>query len=317
MGINILIKLNNEMKGFRLSNGQMGGWHWVAFGAHLVCAIALSVLWSVLESWYIPVTYEYVEWVDEANGTSIQPRMKVLFEFPLLLLSVLFASLTAVSHVLQAIWLQGGLVRWKIEPPSDIGKARDIPNQFRWMEYSVTAVLMICLIDAISGFGSIYAYIWTGALTALTMFLGWLSETLWYHRDDFDSKARSNARSNMLLARTWVIVVAWLSQVAVWVPITVAFFVSVGESDAPAAIKAIAPTLFVFFCLCFGMLHVWPSHADNERYGLTWDARELGYIGLSFGSKVLLNVFIAWGLIVRRRENITVHAHESFSFVEM
>lgn len=245
---------------------------------HACCAVTIGVIWGIEKSWRITVTYEWVEWVDEANGTSIQPRIETIFDFPLLLLSFLFAAITAFSHGVQAMCL-----------------VEEQPNQIRWWEYSMSATVMIWLIAALSGLSSIFSFIWLAALTWITMFLGWVSETMYWQC----SVGKPTSFICWLRGmRIRVIVMAWTAQVSVWIPIIWTFFVSVERSDAPAVIKAINPTLFVFFCFGFGLLHVLP--------GLSWGAREMGYIVLSFASKFLLNAFIVAGLYMRTRENVSV-----------
>lgn len=269
-------------------------WHLAAAFLHLACAVAVGVIWGVEGSWSVPVTYEWVEWVDEADGTSIEPRVEPLFQFPLLSLSVLFAAITALSHIAQAVWVQ----------PST-------PNQIRWWEYSLSATVMIWLIATLSGLSSVFSLIWLAGLTWVTMFLGWISEVMQIEYANAVKEmmkvakegngSTSTAESLMRWLgrkRVSVIVMAWIVQVLAWIPLMWTFFVSVNRSDAPEVIKAINPTLFVFFCVGFGLLHVLPN--------LEWRSREMGYIILSFVSKFTLNAFIVAGLYMRTRENVSV-----------
>lgn len=88
-----------------------------------------------------------------------------------------------------------------------------------------------------------------------------------------------------------------------WIPVMAAFFLGVAGSDAPGAVKAIAPVLFSLFA-CFacvqGYTVLQPKTTAHFRRA------EMGYIILSFVSKTVLSALVYSGVAARSSMGIEV-----------
>jgi len=110
-------------------------------------------------------------------------------------------------------------------------------NLHRWVEYSISAGIMLFVIAALSGLTQIYDFIWLVALTLSTMTAGYATEV-------------TAGRMIFFWAGSIINVLAWG-------PILTAFIASVIQSsDTPAAVVAVAPTLFVLFS-CFALVQLY------------------------------------------------------------
>ena len=106
------------------------------------------------------------------NGPPGQPTgplvIEKLFSYPIGIGVFLFLLLSAYFHFLVAIpW---GFTRYR----SELLAKR---NRFRWVEYSMSATIMIVLIAGTVGITDVAALIAIAALNASMIFFGWLMET--------------------------------------------------------------------------------------------------------------------------------------------
>ncbi|MBB0243055.1 hypothetical protein FNQ90_02750 [Streptomyces alkaliphilus] len=96
------------------------------------------------------------------------PAPEALFDVPIGWAVAVFLGLAALDHLLTATVLRGTYER-------DLRRGI---NRFRWLEYSVSATLMIILISLYSGITGINALIVIAAANAAMIFFGWLQELM-------------------------------------------------------------------------------------------------------------------------------------------
>jgi hypothetical protein len=136
-------------------------WNLVLGGLHLVQAIGIMVLTG---SFAIAVTSSFPE---GPPGTRI-PNSKSMFDVPVGPAVAVFLALAALDHLLTATVLRTTYER----------DLRGGINRFRWLEYSVSATIMIVLLTFYSGTTNINAIVAViGANVAMILF-GWLQEVM-------------------------------------------------------------------------------------------------------------------------------------------
>jgi FtsH-binding integral membrane protein len=151
------------------------------------------------------------------------------------------------------------------------GYERDLArgiNRFRWVEYSVSAtimVLVICFYNGITGISALIAI--AGANVAMILF-GWLQELM-----------NPPERSTTTMRPFWFGSIVGL---APWIAILVNTF---GSESVPGFVYGIIISLFVFF-MSFG-LNQWLQYKQigpwkDYAYG------EKAYLVLSLGAKTAL-----------------------------
>lgn len=226
----------------------------VAGLAHLVQAVAILVLST---DFSLPVSATF------ASGPPGQPvsgdRLEELFSYPLGPAVALFSLLSAFFHLLVASpW---GWPRYQAE----LAARR---NRFRWVEYSLSASLMIVLIAGITGITDVVALLALFAVNAAMILFGWLMETTNEPGEGAD----------------WTpFVFGSLAGAVPWIGIFI-YLVGAG-SDVPNFVYGIFVTIFVAFN-CFAVVQLlqyrarggWADYLRGER----------AYIVLSLVAKSLL-----------------------------
>lgn len=230
----------------------------VAGIAHLVQAVAILALST---DFSLPVSAMF------ATGPPGQApsgdRVEELFSYPLGPAVALFSLLSAFFHLLVASpW---GWPRYQAE----LSAGR---NRFRWVEYSLSASLMIVLIAGITGITDVVALLGLFAVNAAMIWFGWLMET------------RNDAGEGV----DWSpFVFGSIAGAVPWIGIAVYLFGA--GSAVPNFVYGIFATIFVAFN-CFAVVQYlqyrakgrWADYLHGER----------AYIVLSLVAKSLL----AWQL---------------------
>ena len=156
-----------------------------------------------------------------------------------------FLALAAIDHLLTGTALRG---RYEADLTRGI-------NRFRWVEYSVSATIMIVLIGFYNGITSITAVVAIiGANVAMILF-GWLQELM-----------NPPGRERTTMLPFWFGTIAGL---APWVAILIN---TVGADTVPGFVYGIIGSLFVFF-MSFGLnqylqykeIGPWASYAYGEK----------------------------------------------------
>lgn len=233
----------------RLAN--LKRWNLALGGLHAVQAVAVLVLTT---SFAISVTSTFPT---GPPGTAA-PAPQTLFDVAVGPAIAVFLALAAIDHL-----LTGSVLRGRYE--SDLRRGI---NRFRWLEYSVSATIMIVLIGFYNGITDITAVIAIiGANVAMILF-GWLQEVM-----------NPPGREHTTMLPFWFGTVAGA---APWVAIIVN---TTGADQVPGFVYGIFVSLFIFFCsfalnqwLQFREVGPWRSYAYGEKV----------YLVLSLGAKSVL-----------------------------
>lgn len=225
---------------------------------HLISGLAMIVLGN---DFSLPVTAFDAE---GPPGTPIsEGSLEVLFDVPLAPMTAAFAFLSAFFHFLIASPLAADVYR------RELSAGR---NRFRWVEYSLSASLMILLILLLGGANDIAALITAGFVNASMILFGWIMEMV--NRPD---------------RRVW-----WtpfwfgcIAGIAPWVAfVTYLWFnIANGDEGPPTFVYGILVSIFVLFN-CFAVnqwlqyrgIGPWSDYVFGEKV----------YIGLSFVAKTAL-----------------------------
>jgi hypothetical protein len=185
-------------------------------------------------------------------------RLEVLFSYPLGPAVALFSFLSAFFHLL--IVTPWGWRRYR-------GELASCQNRFRWVEYSLSASLMIVLIAGITGISDIAALIALFGVNASMILFGWLMETT--------NQPGPTA--------SWTpFVFGCLAGAVPWV--TIAIYL-IGAAEPPGFVYGIFVSIFVLFN-CFA-INQWLQYRQVGRWA-DYLTGERTYIVLSFVAKSLL-----------------------------
>ena len=226
----------------------------VAGAAHTVQA---TVMIALANNTGLPVTASF------ATGTPGQPAdaasIDELFTYPLGFAVALFSTLSAAFHFLVASpW---GFARYRRE----LAAGR---NRFRWIEYSLSASLMIVLIAGLTGITDIAALLALFGVNAAMILFGWLMETTNHDRP---------ATSWKPFAFGCIVgIVPWLA---------IAIYLVGAGSDVPGFVFGIFVSLFVLFN-CFAVTQ-WLQYRARGRWSDYLHGERI-YIALSLTAKSLL-----------------------------
>ena len=218
---------------------------------HAAQAVAVLVLAS---SFAITVTSTFPQ-----GPPGTEPAApEALFDVRVGVAIALFLALAAIDHLLTATVLRG---RYEADLRRGI-------NRFRWIEYSVSATLMIVLIGFYNGITDVAAVVAIiGANVAMILF-GWLQEAM-----------NPPGREHTTMLPFWFGTVAGA---APWVAIVIN---TAGADEVPGFVYGILVSLFVFFSsfalnqwLQYREVGPWRSYAYGEK----------AYLVLSLGAKSAL-----------------------------
>lgn len=177
-------------------------------------------------------------------GTRV-PQGEGLFDLPIGLAVVVFLSLAAIDHLLTAT-----VARNPYETDLRCGI-----NRFRWVEYSISATLMVILIASYSGITEITAvFAIIGANVSMILF-GWLQE-----------KFNPPGRTETTMMPFWFGTIAGLAPwVAIW-------FNTFTADEVPGFVYGIVIAQFVFFSsfgvnqwLQYRKVGNWTSYVFGEK----------------------------------------------------
>lgn len=225
-----------------------------AAALHAVQAAAMLALSTAVS---LPVTALFATGPPgtEPDGAALD----TLFEVRLGPAVASFLLLSAVFHLILAIG--PGRARYRAELSAH-------RNRFRWVEYSLSASVMVVLIAMITGVSDVAALIAIFAVNASMILFGWLMETI----NEDPSRVRWSP-----------FVMGCLAGIAPWLTITI-YLVGAG-ADVPGFVYGIFVSLFVLFNV-FALVQYlqyrgrgrWADYLRGER----------AYIVLSLVAKSLL-----------------------------
>jgi hypothetical protein len=261
--------------------------------AHLIAAFFVVVDGS---DFSLPLTTSYIAWKqkDIYDGESCrQGNCYLAMEFARLeaVPDISMAGLIVCSHVLSFSWqflvLFDGPVAWFYYDQRLIGR-----NPLRWLEYALSAPLMIVVIAAVLGQGDAAVLALLAISVSALMAFGYLTEM--------------NIRASPPVAH----ISGWILFAFVWGVVTFTFVLGLNRSEEPPPPEVLAvvfPTYVVMlsFFGSFGVVqaaHVCANMKERASQGTVrkYNAVEMWYAILSLSSKVALSVLLY--LLVRTRE---------------
>lgn len=204
---------------------------------------------------------------------------------------IYFYLFTSFTHLVYAwIWKTGYLTSIK-----------EGHNPIRWIEYGISASIMIYVVSIVSGVRDINAILPILGANAVTMYTGYISEEA-IRRGEFDSALHA-------------IILGWVLQISIYVTIFRKFSSLIGDirsiEDPPGTSKYKIPP-WLFFVIIptflyyggFGVVaSLWYSNA-KKTYELTgklpdYQPTEKRYLYLSLFSKLFLGLYLTFGYTQR------------------
>jgi len=235
----------------RLSN--LRKWNIGLTVLHIAQAIAIALMAG---SFAITITSTFPE---GPPGTRIDTPGS-LFDLPIGPAVALFLALAALDHLVTATVMRATY-------------ARDLAggiNRFRWVEYSISATLMLILISSYSGITDVAALLClVGANVGMILF-GWLQETM-------NQPDRTTTTMKPFWFGTLAGVLPW---VAIWVNV-------IGAETVPGFVFGIVVAEQIFF-FSFG-LNQWLQYRKVGKWA-DYLYGEKVYLVLSLAAKS----FLAW-----------------------
>ncbi len=240
----------------KITTDNLRNYNLTAGFLHLAQGIAVLIL---SKAFTLPVSGNYLSF--NATSQSLEPTTKVLFDLSLPILIAIFFFLSASAHFIIA-------TVYNKTYNKNILKGM---NKARWIEYSISASIMMVAISMLVGIYDLFSLIMIFALTGIMNLMGWVMEV---HN-------QTTKKTNWLSY--------WIGCVAGAVPwLAVAFYMWLGAdngSPAPGFVYWIFISIFVFFnCFAINMvlqykkIGPWKDYLYGER----------AYIILSLVAKSLL-----------------------------
>ena len=215
--------------------GSLRRWNIGVGATHLIQALAILALSN---DFAIPVQANVQ---DGPPGTALTID-KVFFDLRFSVAIALFLLLAAADHLLMAAP--------RVESWYRTNLARGI-NPARWVEYSVSASLMIVLIAMLPGITNLYALIGLFAVNAAMILFGWLME--------------QTNRPDRQTTTWWPFIFGCVVGIVPWIAITIALVSSQSEGDGvPGFVYGIFVSLFLLFN-CFA-LNQWLQYRRRGRF---------------------------------------------------
>lgn len=279
--------------------GKRGNFDFVKFnyvlaGLHASAALAVYLLLKdEADPEYLAVDLTDIKLVDNPASPPMFVEEIHTIDAPISVMraTVLFYLVTAFTHLIYAsVWKTGYLK-----------SIEEGHNPLRWVEYSISATVMVYLVSVISGVRDINAIIPIIGANAATMYTGYISEEA-IRRGDFEAARHS-------------IQLGWILQISIYLTLFRKFFSLFGNiraiEDPPGTQKYTIPTWLYFVLIptflyygSFGVVaSLWYSRAKKsfEATGQLPDFQptEKQYLYLSLFSKLFLGLYIAYGYTQR------------------
>ena len=207
----------------------------------------------------------------------------------MVIMLILFTSVTSCVHIF------GYAMSSSIYQESvDVGK-----NWKRWIEYSITATIMMIVIAISSGVGSLDSLLLITSVTFCCMICGWLSE----------ETARSHKKvSQVSTVIGWILLLTALSVILR----QFTSIISHNTEGPPWWVTCIVVFMFLLYS-SFGIIHFihmrkqWNSSKNDIHFNRRI---ENAYTVTSMVTKILLVVFLSSGLFARSISDDTYHEEE-------
>jgi hypothetical protein len=209
-------------------------------------------------------------------GTKDDPKIDVYMNTLKIIIIMIFI-ITAAFH----------LFYWKSSAYTN--EINNGYNRFRWLEYSITATLMIFILAIISGVKEYYAVFELCTISIALMMLGYFLE----QTDKFQVKLVSLLLGWFLLTVTFVVLFTSLIK-------NVEDAEDVGK-DIPGWVKFVLLPMLLWW-MTFGIVSIFQT-LNYNKLNYTFLTYEKWYILLSFLSKLFMGYYISFGLTRKKSEN--------------
>lgn len=260
---------NNNNKDIQTLNeipSHLQYWNLAAALFQFAQAAALFYLSSQADTkWYWFVHFGDFDGDREDNPDFGLPESEKVASFSVTWYSAVFILLSGLDHLLVTLPKVKDVYEYYL---------RRNQNHFRWAEYSLSASLMRIMIAQLSGVTDIHLLFLIFCMTATTMLLGSVHESV-----------NASHRANGSKQNWYAFCVSWIPHLASWSVIFCYFFVAVSRGDPPGFVYSIVFILFVLdgtFALLFWLQWAQIGMFKNYITG------EKGFIVLSFTAKALL-----------------------------
>ena len=251
-----------------LQSEQLIRGHWAAGALHAALAVTVLVIFALPK-------YQDNGWVaayrTTATAATAEERMNYAVgiervgRIPLQWLLLTFAVITSVFHFMNAKMKTGLL---------------GTGNPLRWLEYSMSAPIMLVIIAALAGVRTVDTLVVMAFATCVTMYFGHLVETSGSTTSKFMNTAAG-----------------WTLYLPVWAMIFYVFGTHVRDAkdsnaDPPGWLWSVVIVEFLLFS-AFGFAQLLKVMYPRK---ISSFAMEWTYMGLSFTSKALLVGLLCYGL---------------------
>ncbi len=229
-----------------INDSSLSGLRRWNLGLTLLHGIQVVIVLLLANDFAITVTSQFPQGPPGTNA----PAPEALFDVRVGVAIAMFLALAALDHLLTATVLRG---RYEADLRTGV-------NRFRWMEYSVSATIMVLLIgfyNGLTGVTEVIAII--GANVAMILF-GWLQELM-----------NPPGRTRTTMLPFWF---GCIAGAAPWVAIIVNLIGASGSStnEVPGFVYGIVTSLFVFFMsfalnqwLQYRQIGRWADYAYGEK----------------------------------------------------
>ncbi len=226
-------------------------WNLALFLLHGLQAVVVAVLAT---DFAITFTSSY----PQGPPGSVAPAPAALFDLPIGWAVAAFLLLAAVDHLATATFARSSY-------EADLGRGI---NRFRWVEYSLSATLMVILIGSYSGITSITSVIAVAGANVAMILFGWLQESM-----------NPPGRNRTTMVPFWFGTIVGL---APWIAILLNVL---GSTTVPGFVYGIVIAQFIFF-FSFG-LNQWLQYRGIGKWA-DYGYGERTYLVLSVIAKSVL-----------------------------
>lgn len=165
-------------------------------------------------------------------------------------------------------------------------------NPLRWIEYSITASFMTCIIAQIAGITNIFLIIEIGVIdNILLQYLGYMVE--------LRIADAVRAKASVFYACVSVLACAWALFTWQWASILVYFYHAVNSREPPLFVYLVVLILLGFY-MSFGAIHAWYARTvslNSQNAEQRYIIMEKSFIIASLVSKLSLEWILIYGLV--------------------
>ena len=260
------------------------------------------MIWAVYEiltgnDWKVPVLTSSLVWRERSTKNGHSCQMGNCFVRNEL---VTFSSLPSISllglviafHALSFSWQFLALFKNPVQDyyVADMLRGR---NGLRWLEYGLSAPLMIVVIAAVLSIVDVFVFLLLALCTMVLMMLGYMQEVLMAHT-------------------TLPHCAGWVIFIGNWIVLSLAFVLGIYSGDTPPPWSVVQYIVYVYASMLFlfggfGIVQMWhvfhlmsASNAPKKNRRVCFEKVELTYAALSLSSKFILGALLT--LLIRSRK---------------